>query len=112
MNRSRDVQINEDVDFEALVQNKYLLKGLEQAGYSRPSPIQLQAIPLGRLGVDLIAQAKSGTGKTVVFGVISLEAIRPNVTHPQVIKKGERCSIYICKEYIGKLSSFCLNNNF
>ncbi|KAI9484666.1 P-loop containing nucleoside triphosphate hydrolase protein [Zychaea mexicana] len=85
MNRSRDVQINEDVDFEALVQNKQLLKGLEQAGYARPSPIQLQAIPLGRLGVDLIAQAKSGTGKTVVFGVISLEAIQTDIKTPQVL---------------------------
>ncbi|KAI9253364.1 P-loop containing nucleoside triphosphate hydrolase protein [Phascolomyces articulosus] len=85
MNRSRDVQINEDVDFEALIQNKQLLKGLEQAGYARPSPIQLQAIPLGRLGVDLIAQAKSGTGKTVVFGVISLETVRAIGIHPQVL---------------------------
>ncbi|KAI8138855.1 P-loop containing nucleoside triphosphate hydrolase protein [Fennellomyces sp. T-0311] len=85
MNRSRDVQINEDIDFEALVQNKPLLQGLEQAGYERPSPIQLQAIPLGRLGVDLVAQAKSGTGKTVVFGVIALETVRSIVKNPQVL---------------------------
>ncbi len=35
-----------------------------------------QAIPLGRFGADLIAQAKSGTGKTCVFGVIALEIVR------------------------------------
>ena len=37
-----------------------VLHGLTDAGFERPSPIQLQAIPLGRFGADLIAQAKSG----------------------------------------------------
>lgn len=84
MKRSRDVEIDENVDFEALVQSKQLVRGLAEAGYERPSPIQLQAIPLGRLGIDLIAQAKSGTGKTVVFSVIALESIRTDVNKPQV----------------------------
>ena len=35
-----------------------------------PSPVQRAAIPLGRLGADLVVQAKSGTGKTVTFGTI------------------------------------------
>ncbi|KAF8984238.1 DEAD (Asp-Glu-Ala-Asp) box polypeptide 20 [Entomortierella lignicola] len=72
---SKDVQINEDLDFSSLVQHPALLTGLVEAGYQRPSPIQLKAIPLGRLGLDLIAQAKSGTGKTIVFSVIAIEAI-------------------------------------
>lgn len=84
MKRSRDVEIDENVDFETLVQSKQLVRGLAEAGYERPSPIQLQAIPLGRLGIDLIAQAKSGTGKTVVFSVIALESIRSDVNKPQV----------------------------
>ncbi|KAF9111928.1 DEAD (Asp-Glu-Ala-Asp) box polypeptide 20 [Mortierella sp. AM989] len=71
---SKDVQINEDLDFSSLVQHPALLAGLVEAGYQRPSPIQLKAIPLGRLGLDLIAQAKSGTGKTIVFSVIAIEA--------------------------------------
>ncbi|KAG0166501.1 DEAD (Asp-Glu-Ala-Asp) box polypeptide 20 [Apophysomyces sp. BC1015] len=83
--RSTDVQIDEDIDFGALIPNKQLLKGLEQSGYERPSPIQLQAIPLGRLGVDLIAQAKSGTGKTAVFGVISLDGINTSLKVPQAM---------------------------
>ncbi|KAF9189910.1 DEAD (Asp-Glu-Ala-Asp) box polypeptide 20 [Haplosporangium sp. Z 767] len=72
---SSDVQINEDLDFSSLVSNPALLKGLTESGYQRPSPIQLKTIPLGRLGLDLIAQAKSGTGKTVVFSVIAIESI-------------------------------------
>ncbi|KAF9359721.1 DEAD (Asp-Glu-Ala-Asp) box polypeptide 20 [Mortierella sp. AD094] len=71
---SKDVQINEDLDFSSLVQHPALLTGLVEAGYQRPSPIQLKAIPLGRLGLDQIAQAKSGTGKTIVFSVIAIEA--------------------------------------
>lgn len=33
-----------------------VLKGLRAAGFQRPSPVQVKAIPLGRLGVDLIVQ--------------------------------------------------------
>ncbi|SAM01075.1 hypothetical protein [Absidia glauca] len=83
--RSHDVSIDEDIDFGTLIQNPLILKGLEKSGYARPSPIQLQAIPLGRLGVDMIAQAKSGTGKTVVFAVIALEAIQLTVHSPQAL---------------------------
>ncbi|KAI9020728.1 P-loop containing nucleoside triphosphate hydrolase protein [Phycomyces nitens] len=85
MERSRDVFVDQDIDFGTLIQNEQLLRGLEHSGYARPSPIQLQAIPLGRLGVDLVAQAKSGTGKTVVFGVIALEAINPLLPNPQAL---------------------------
>lgn len=53
--------------------------------YLKPSPIQLKAIPLGRFGVDVIAQAKSGTGKTCVFSVISLEAVSFTNPLPQAI---------------------------
>ncbi|KAG0317196.1 DEAD (Asp-Glu-Ala-Asp) box polypeptide 20 [Dissophora globulifera] len=72
---TKDVQISEDLDFSSLVSNPALLEGLASAGYQRPSPIQLKTIPLGRLGLDLIAQAKSGTGKTIVFSVIAIESI-------------------------------------
>ncbi|KAL0082578.1 P-loop containing nucleoside triphosphate hydrolase protein [Phycomyces blakesleeanus] len=85
MERSRDVFVDQDIDFSTLIQNEQLLRGLEHSGYARPSPIQLQAIPLGRLGVDLVAQAKSGTGKTVVFGVIALESINPLIPQPQAL---------------------------
>ncbi|GAN04193.1 DEAD box polypeptide 20 [Mucor ambiguus] len=85
MKRSQDVEIEEKVKFDSLLQNKHLLQGLKESGYERPSPVQLKAIPMGRLGVDMIAQAKSGTGKTVVFGVITLEAINLVIAQPQAI---------------------------
>ncbi|KAJ1966730.1 hypothetical protein IWQ62_002283 [Dispira parvispora] len=60
-------------EFEDLVANPELLQALKTAGYCQPSPIQWKAIPLGRLGCDLVAQAKSGTGKTIVFAILVLE---------------------------------------
>lgn len=121
LKRSADVHIDEQVEFDSLVQNPGLLIGLKKAGYERPSPIQLKAIPLGRLGMDLIAQAKSGTGKTVVFGVITLEGIDIKIKSPQamiiaptreiaiqirdVIRNlGQEMKGLICEAFIGGLS--------
>nr|CAD7602691.1 unnamed protein product [Timema genevievae] len=53
----------------------HVLKGLHKSGFKKPSPIQLKAIPLGRCGLDLVMQAKSGTGKTCVFTILALEML-------------------------------------
>src|SRR5215213_8330411 len=82
--RTKDVQIDEDINFQVLISNPNILKGLSEAGYERPSPIQLKAIPPGKLGLDVIAQAKSGTGKTIVFGIIALGMLDFNNPKPQV----------------------------
>ncbi len=44
-----------------------LLKGLNEAGYQRCTPIQELAIPLGLAGRDVAGQAQTGTGKTAAF---------------------------------------------
>jgi ATP-dependent RNA helicase RhlE len=44
-----------------------VLTGLTDMGYSDPTPIQEQAIPLAMTGRDLIASASTGTGKTAAF---------------------------------------------
>ncbi|CAI5744010.1 unnamed protein product [Peronospora destructor] len=50
---------------------------LEAMRFLRPSPIQLHALPVALFGNDVIGQAKSGTGKTAVFGITAVEhAIR------------------------------------
>ena len=46
-----------------------LLKGVEAAGYSDPSPIQKQAIPVILDGQDVLGLAQTGTGKTAAFGL-------------------------------------------
>lgn len=53
--------------FKELEIDHNILKGLDEAGIHEPFPIQQQAIPLALQGKDLIAQAKTGTGKTFAF---------------------------------------------
>ena len=62
-----------------------LVRGLANAGFRIPSPVQRAAIPLGRLGADLVVQAKSGTGKTVTFGAILLDRVDRTLPHPQAL---------------------------
>ncbi|XP_008570231.1 PREDICTED: probable ATP-dependent RNA helicase DDX20 [Galeopterus variegatus] len=73
--RTGDVLLAEPADFESLLLSRPVLEGLRAAGFERPSPVQLKAIPLGRCGLDLIVQAKSGTGKTCVFATIALDSL-------------------------------------
>uniref|UniRef100_A0A8C5T7Q8 Probable ATP-dependent RNA helicase DDX20 n=1 Tax=Malurus cyaneus samueli TaxID=2593467 RepID=A0A8C5T7Q8_9PASS len=74
--RTRDVLVpGGPSNFGSLLLSPPVLAGLEAAGFHRPSPVQLKAIPLGRCGLDLIVQAKSGTGKTCVFATIALDAV-------------------------------------
>ena len=44
-----------------------ILRAVVDAGYTHPTPIQAQAIPLARRGRDLIGLAQTGTGKTAAF---------------------------------------------
>ncbi|KAG5309443.1 DDX20 helicase, partial [Acromyrmex insinuator] len=83
--RTNDIKIEEDVTFFQMKLPRDILDGLMSAGFQKPSPIQLKAIPLGRYGFDLIVRAKSGTGKTIVFGVIALDILDILVGSPQVL---------------------------
>jgi ATP-dependent RNA helicase RhlE len=44
-----------------------LLRGVRAAGYQTPTPVQSRAIPLVLQGVDLVAAAQTGSGKTAAF---------------------------------------------
>ncbi|MCP1638427.1 ATP-dependent RNA helicase DeaD [Streptococcus gallinaceus] len=52
-----------------------LMAEIENAGFTEPSPIQEQTIPLALEGKDVIGQAQTGTGKTAAFGFPTLEKI-------------------------------------
>lgn len=55
------------MNFESLQLAEPLLQAIRAQGYITPSPIQQQAIPLLLKGVDLLASAQTGTGKTAAF---------------------------------------------
>ena len=44
-----------------------LLKGIRELGFTRPTPIQTEAIPVAMAGRDLLACAQTGSGKTAAF---------------------------------------------
>ena len=52
-----------------------IMRGVEEAGFITPSPIQHQTIPLILQGRDLIGQAHTGTGKTAAFGLPGMNRI-------------------------------------
>jgi ATP-dependent RNA helicase RhlE len=55
--------------FKALNLSDNVLRGVQAAGYTDPTPIQLRAIPVVLGGGDLIASAQTGTGKTAAFAL-------------------------------------------
>ena len=54
-----------------------ILRALTESGYTTPTPIQAQAIPLVLEGCDLMAGAQTGTGKTAAFALPLLQKILP-----------------------------------
>lgn len=52
-----------------------LLRALNDAGYTAPTPVQLQSIPLIKTGQDLLAGAQTGTGKTAAFTLPLLDKL-------------------------------------
>jgi len=73
--RTADVLDDNPSRFEDMMLKEPILKGLKEGGFLTPSPIQSAAIPVAMLSADLIAQAKSGTGKTCVFVTSVLNSI-------------------------------------
>ena len=54
------------------------LTALSRQGYSEPTPIQAEAIPLVLAGKDVMAAAQTGTGKTTAFTAPILELLKGN----------------------------------
>jgi ATP-dependent RNA helicase RhlE len=57
-----------------------ILRALTESGYTTPTPIQAQAIPLVLEGCDLMAGAQTGTGKTAAFALPMLQKLLPFAT--------------------------------
>ena len=55
-----------------------LLRAIEEEGYSVPTPIQAEAIPILLKGTDLLGCAQTGTGKTAAFALPILQFLTEN----------------------------------
>jgi superfamily II DNA/RNA helicase len=58
---------------------------LEDAGIKTAFPIQALALPVGLAGNDIIGQARTGTGKTLAFGIPVLQRLTAGGTRPQAL---------------------------
>jgi ATP-dependent RNA helicase RhlE len=67
--------------FESLNIIEPILKSIKEEGYTIPTPIQVQAIPIVLQGIDLIGCAQTGTGKTAAFAVPILQLLSNNKTY-------------------------------
>ncbi len=64
-------------EFNTLPLSAAMLANLDSLGYAQMTPIQAQSLPVILKGMDLIAQAKTGSGKTAAFGIGLLNPINP-----------------------------------
>src|ERR1700679_2764818 len=76
--------------FRALGLDAKILKAVQEAGYTEPTPIQTEAIPQIIAGHDLIGIAQTGTGKTAAFTLpiltkLAAQAVRSRGTRVLVI---------------------------
>lgn len=72
--------------FDSLGLNADILRAISEQGYSAPTPIQQQAIPVVLNGDDLLASAQTGTGKTAGFTLPLLHRLAAN----PALNKGRR----------------------
>lgn len=63
--------------FAELGLDEHILRGIDALGFTTPTPVQEQAIPLVLAGRDVIASAQTGTGKTAAFALPILQLIEP-----------------------------------
>jgi superfamily II DNA/RNA helicase len=61
--------------FETLSLNPFILKAINDSGYTTPTPVQAAAIPIVMDGHDLMASAQTGTGKTAAFMLPALHKL-------------------------------------
>ena len=76
------------MSFEDFSLHPKVLAGVSSAGFTKPTPIQQQAIPFALKGRDVLGLAQTGTGKTAAFALPILHHLA--TTAP---KKGVRCLV-------------------
>ena len=72
-------------DFKDFGVNDRVRRPLEEAGYTKATPIQAQALPILFGGQDLIGVAETGTGKTLAFLLPIFQGLEPDQKDPQAL---------------------------
>src|SRR6187399_2247158 len=79
---SVDTHFRQLMNFKDLGLLPYFTDKCEQLGYTQPTPVQEQAIPVLLEGGDIIACAETGTGKTAAFLLPILQMLGDNKGKP------------------------------
>jgi ATP-dependent RNA helicase RhlE len=80
--------------FESLGLSPELLRAITDEGYTTPTPVQVQAIPLVLAGQDVQAAAQTGTGKTAGFTLPILHRLQPMASSsPSPARHPIRCLV-------------------
>ncbi len=72
-------------EFDQLGLHPQLVQAVNERGYSEPTPIQSEIIPLMLAGQDVLGQAQTGTGKTAAFALPILHTLTPGAGHVQAL---------------------------
>ncbi len=70
------IEEEKTMTFDELGLKSELLQSVKYAGFTTPSPIQAQAIPVVIAGRDMVGQAHTGTGKTAAFSLPALHNMK------------------------------------
>ena len=76
---------NAPASFSEMPLTPQVIKAIDDIGYTKPTNIQAQAIPLLLEGYDLIGRSCTGSGKTGAFSIPAIEGINPTLKQAQVL---------------------------
>ena len=98
------------IEFSSLPLKPALLENIESLGYTHLTPIQAETLPHILEGRDIIAQAKTGSGKTAAFGIGLLSRLDFSSFRVQalILCPTRELADQVCKE-IRKLARFTQN---
>ena len=91
------------MSFETLGLRAELLSAIAAQGYTTPTPIQTQAIPVIFEGVDLLAGAQTGTGKTAAFALPIVQRLGEN-PNPQQRRRPRALVLVPTRELAAQVS--------
>ena len=92
---------DDSISFEDLGLDEYALKAVSKKGFVTPSPIQVLAIPRLLNGdSNLIARARTGTGKTAAFGLPIIQNIHDKSEHVEalILEPTRELAMQTCEE--------------
>jgi len=78
-------RVNILTNFTDLGISRDIIDAMQDMGWDEPTPVQMEAVPVGLKGGDMYAQAQTGTGKTGAYGSIMLMRIKPRMPTPSAL---------------------------